>query len=89
MRGQVATALVAFEWVHRGEPGKLPLHLVGLLTSHTPAERDGEESGAKWLSDLLAGVGEGQRNDACARLRYCAVELEEPSSPSRVLTNLF
>ena len=57
-----------YEWVRRGEPGKLPPHLVGLLTSHVPMERDGEESSSKWLSDLLAGVGEGQRNDACARL---------------------
>src|SRR5690606_15547414 len=57
-----------YEWVRRGEPGKLPPHLVGLLTSHVPMERDGEESSSKWLSDLLAGVGAGQRNDACARL---------------------
>ena len=57
-----------YEWIRRGEPRELPPHLVGLLTSHTPAERDGEESRSKWLSDLLAGVGEGQRNDACARL---------------------
>jgi biotin operon repressor len=57
-----------YEWIRRGELRKLPPHLVGLLTSHTPAERDGEESSSKWLSDLLAGVGEGQRNDACARL---------------------
>ena len=57
-----------YEWMHRGGPGKLPPHLVGLITSHTPAERDGEESSSKWLSDLLAGVGEGQRNDTCARL---------------------
>lgn len=57
-----------YEWIRRGEPGKLSPHLVGFLTSHTPAERDSEESNSKWLSDLLAGVGEGQRNDACARL---------------------
>ena len=57
-----------YEWVRRGEPGKLPPHLVGLLTSHAPAERDGEGSSPKWLSGLLAGVGKGQRNDACARL---------------------
>jgi len=57
-----------YEWIRRGELGKLPSYLVGLLTSRTPAERDGEESSSKWLSDLLAGVGEGQRNDACARL---------------------
>jgi len=57
-----------YEWIRRGEPGKLPPYLMGLLTSHTPVERDGEESSSKWLSDLLAGVGEGQRNDACARL---------------------
>lgn len=57
-----------YGWARRGEPRELPPHLVGLLTSHTPVERDDEESSSKWLSDLLAGVGEGQRNDACARL---------------------
>lgn len=57
-----------YEWTSRGEPGKLPPHLVGILTSHAPVERDGEENSPKWLSDLLAGVGKGQRNDACARL---------------------
>ncbi|WP_461367561.1 bifunctional DNA primase/polymerase, partial [Candidatus Darwinibacter acetoxidans] len=57
-----------YEWTRRGKPGKLPPHLVGLLTSHAPAERDGEGSSPKWLSGLLAGVGKGQRNDACARL---------------------
>ncbi len=57
-----------YAWIRRGEPGKLPPHLVGLLTSCTSAERDDEEDSSKWLSDLLAGVGEGQRNDACARL---------------------
>lgn len=57
-----------YEWTRHGEPGKLPPHLVGLLTSHASAERDGEEDSPKWLSDLLAGVKEGQRNDACARL---------------------
>ena len=57
-----------YEWIRRGELGKLPPHLVGFLTSHTPVERDDEESNSKWLSDLLAGVEEGQRNDACARL---------------------
>ena len=57
-----------YEWIRRSEPGKLPPHLVGLLTSYTPVGRDGEEDNPKWLSDLLAGVGEGQRNDACARL---------------------
>jgi len=57
-----------YEWTRRGEPGKLPPHLVGLLTSHISMERDGEENNLKWLSDLLVGVGEGQRNDACARL---------------------
>ena len=57
-----------YEWARRGEPGKLPPHLVGVLTSHAPAGRDSEENNLKWLSDLLAGVGEGQRNDACARL---------------------
>lgn len=57
-----------YTWIRRGKPGKLPPHLVGLLTSYISAERDGEEDSPKWLSDLLAGVGEGQRNDACARL---------------------
>ena len=58
-----------YGWTRRGEPGKLPPHLVGLLTSHAPAGRDGEEDSPKWLSDLLlAGAREGQRNDACARL---------------------
>jgi DNA-binding transcriptional ArsR family regulator len=57
-----------YEWTRRGKPGKLPPHLVGLLTSPTPVERDDEESSSKWLSDLLAGAGKGQRNDACARL---------------------
>ena len=57
-----------YEWIRRGELGKLPPHLVGFLTSHTPVERDDEESNSKWLSDLLAGVEEGQRNGACARL---------------------
>ncbi len=57
-----------YKWVRRGEPGKLPSYLVGLLTSHTPVERDDKESSSKWLSDLLAGVREGQRNDACAKL---------------------
>ena len=57
-----------YDWVCRGEPGKLPPHLVGLLTSHTLVKRDDEESNPKWLSDLLAGAEKGQRNDACARL---------------------
>ncbi len=57
-----------YEWIRRGEPRELPPHLVGLLTSYTPVGRDGEEDSPKWLSDLLAGVGEGQRNDVCARL---------------------
>jgi DNA-binding transcriptional ArsR family regulator len=57
-----------YEWTRRGKPGNLPPHLVGLLTSHTPVERDDEEGSSKWLSDLLAGAGKGQRNDACARL---------------------
>lgn len=57
-----------YEWIRRGELGKLPPHLVGLLTSHAPVERGGEKSSPKWLSDILTGVGEGQRNDACARL---------------------
>ena len=57
-----------YEWTRRGELGRLPPYLVGLLTSHTPAERDGGDGNSKWLSDLLAGVEEGQRNDACARL---------------------
>ena len=57
-----------YEWTRRGEPGKLPPHLVGLLTSRISAERDGEEDSPKWLSDLLAGARKGQRNDACARL---------------------
>ncbi len=57
-----------YEWTRRGVPGKLPPHLVGFLISHSPTERDGEESSSKWLSDLLTGVGKGQRNDACARL---------------------
>ena len=57
-----------YEWTRRGKPGKLPPHLVGLLTSYTPVGRDGGEDSPKWLSDLLAGVEKGQRNDVCARL---------------------
>ena len=57
-----------YGWTRRGEPGKLPPHLIGLLTSYTPVGHDGKEDSSKWLSDLLAGVGEGQRNDACAKL---------------------
>lgn len=57
-----------YEWARRGEPRELPPHLVGLLTSHTPVERDDGEDSLKWLSDLLAGVEKGQRNDVCARL---------------------
>ncbi len=57
-----------YKWVRRGEPGKLPSYLVDLLTSHIPMGRDSEEDNPKWLSDLLSGVGKGQRNDACAKL---------------------
>ena len=50
-----------YEWVSKGVPGVFPVSLLE-LQSQPKVQNDG------WISELLRGVSEGGRNDACARL---------------------
>jgi hypothetical protein len=50
-----------YEWVKRGPLGAFPLALLD-LQSQPKVQNDG------WITEVLRGVSEGGRNDACARL---------------------
>lgn len=50
-----------YEWVKRGPLGAFPTALLE-LQAQPKVQNDG------WISELLRGVSEGGRNDACARL---------------------
>ena len=51
-----------YQWVRRGPLGTFPKSLLDLDSQ--PKTQQGEG----WITDLLHGVSEGGRNDACARL---------------------
>lgn len=51
-----------YEWVRRGPMGAFPRELLDLQSRPRSQEGDG------WITEALHGVGEGGRNDACARL---------------------
>lgn len=53
-----------YKWVNRGVPGAFPATLLDIQSS--PSDMYGH--GDRWITEVLRGVGEGQRNDACARL---------------------
>lgn len=50
-----------YEWVSEGVPGRFPVALLD-LRSQPKVQSDG------WITEVLRGVSEGGRNDACARL---------------------
>lgn len=50
-----------YEWVKRGPLGAFPVALLD-LNSQPRVQNDG------WITEVLRGVSEGGRNDACARL---------------------
>lgn len=54
-----------YSWVSRGEPAPFPQHWLKQLD---PADVSNHEPQADWVTEMLAGVGEGGRNDAAARL---------------------
>lgn len=51
-----------YEWIRRGPMGAFPKELLDLQSRPRSQEGDG------WITEALRGVGEGGRNDACARL---------------------
>ena len=50
-----------YEWIKRGPLGTFPLALLD-LQSQPKVQNEG------WITEILRGVSEGGRNDACARL---------------------
>ena len=51
-----------YEWVEQGAMGAFPRELLDLQAQ--PRDREGDG----WIAEALRGVGEGGRNDTCARL---------------------
>jgi hypothetical protein len=52
-----------YRWLNEGEPGVLPEWAL-----EKPAAATLSGKGDEWITEALRGVGEGQRNDTCARL---------------------
>ncbi len=55
-----------YRWLYDGQPGEFTRSLT-TETGDSPGG-PGENNGERWLVEMLSGVGEGSRNDACARL---------------------
>lgn len=53
-----------YQWVSRGIPGMFPAVLLDIQSSASTVYGNND----RWITEVLRGVGEGQRNDACARL---------------------
>ena len=50
-----------YKWIKEGNPGVFPVELSQTKSNHKLNED-------KWISELMRGVGEGERNNAAARL---------------------
>lgn len=51
-----------YKWVSVGEPGAFPMALIDQL------DKPEKKASDMWVTSLLDGVGEGERNNSCARL---------------------
>jgi hypothetical protein len=56
-----------YRWIENDRPKAMPTPLLSRVLQHTEKSKDGGTV-EPWLADVLAGVDEGGRNDASARL---------------------
>lgn len=62
-----------YEWYSDGEPGDTPYKLLS-----SGKKSSSPDEGKNWLTTLLAGMGEGGRNDAAARIAGYLAKMQIP-----------
>lgn len=77
-----------YAWYKKSDPSREPAPLVEGVLELAQRKKDGSRANQQepWISELLQGVDEGGRNDACARL--AGYYLSRKMAPDVVLENL-